>query len=95
MPRSMTAYARITDVQLNSAIEIPGVRAIISGKDFDKTFGVLPISEDEPPLAVDKVRYIGEPVLAIAAETISNLKALSNPKEISYELASKTNLSEE
>ncbi|MGK7936877.1 MAG: hypothetical protein AB4206_13935 [Xenococcaceae cyanobacterium] len=32
---------------------------------------------------------------AIAAQIISNLKALSNPKEISYELASKTNLSEE
>ena len=47
--------------------KLPGVKAIVTGADCDKTFGVLPIARNEYPLARDKVRYRGEPVAAVAA----------------------------
>jgi 4-hydroxybenzoyl-CoA reductase subunit alpha len=43
------------------------VKAIVTGADCDKTFGVLPIARSEHPMARDKVRYRGEPVAAVAA----------------------------
>ncbi len=43
------------------------MKAVVTGADCDKTFGVLPIARSEHPLARDKVRYRGEPVAAVAA----------------------------
>ena len=48
-------------------LKLPGVKAVVTGADCDKTFGVLPIARSEHPLARDKVRYRGEPVAAVAA----------------------------
>ena len=48
--------------------KLPGVKAIVTGADCDKTFGVLPIARSEHPLARDRVRYRGEPVAAVAAD---------------------------
>ena len=58
--------------------KLPGVKAIVTGADCDKTFGVLPIARSEHPLARDKVRYRGEPVAAVAAvDDATARKALS------------------
>ena len=65
--RSPYAHAEIIEVDVSQARELPGVRAIVTGADCDKTFGVLPIARSEHPLARDKVRYRGEPVAAVAA----------------------------
>ena len=43
------------------------MKAIVTGADCDKTFGVLPIARSEHPLARERVRYRGEPVAAVAA----------------------------
>jgi len=67
--RSTQAHAKIIKIDTSKAKKIKGVRAIISGKDLPIKFGVLPISQDETAMAVDKTRYIGEIVLAIAADT--------------------------
>ncbi|MBI4404758.1 MAG: molybdopterin-dependent oxidoreductase [Deltaproteobacteria bacterium] len=69
--RSPLASAKISRLDLSAALALEGVRAGVTGKDFDSTIGVLPISRDEPPLARDCVRYVGEPVAAIAAESSS------------------------
>ena len=61
--RSPYSHAEILDVDLAEALRLPGVKAIVTGADCDKTFGVLPIARSEHPLARDKVRYRGEPVL--------------------------------
>ena len=66
--RSPYAHAEIIEVDVSQALELPGVRAIVTGADCDKTFGVLPIARSEHPLARDKVRYRGEPVAAVAAD---------------------------
>src|SRR4029453_10219516 len=65
--RSPYAHAEIIDVDVSEALKLPGVKAIVTGADCDKTFGVLPIARSEHPLAREKVRYRGEPVAAGAA----------------------------
>jgi len=65
--RSPYAHGEIVSVDVSEAIKLPGVRAIVTGADCDKGFGVLPIARTEFPLARDKVRYRGEPVAAVAA----------------------------
>ncbi len=65
--RSPCSHGEILDVDVSEALKLPGVKAIVTGADCDKTFGVLPIARSEHPLARDKVRYRGEPVAAVAA----------------------------
>jgi 4-hydroxybenzoyl-CoA reductase subunit alpha len=65
--RSPYAHGEIIRVDTSAALALPGVKAIVTGADCDKTFGVLPIARSEHPLARDKVRYRGEPVAAVAA----------------------------
>ena len=65
--RSPYAHAEILEVDVSEAAKLPGVKAIVTGADCDKTFGVLPIARSEHPLARDQVRYRGEPVAAVAA----------------------------
>ena len=65
--RSPYSHAEILEVDVSEALKLPGVKAIVTGADCDKTFGVLPIARTEHPLARDKVRYCGEPVAAVAA----------------------------
>jgi aerobic-type carbon monoxide dehydrogenase small subunit (CoxS/CutS family) len=65
--RSPYSHAEILDVDVSEAVKLPGVKAVVTGADCDKGFGVLPIARTEHPLARDRVRYCGEPVAAVAA----------------------------
>jgi len=65
--RSPYSHGEIVAVDVSEALKLPGVKAIVTGADCDKGFGVLPIARTEYPLARDKVRYRGEPVAAVAA----------------------------
>lgn len=65
--RSPYSHGEIIDVDVSESLKLPGVKAVITGADCDKTFGVLPIARSEHPLARDRVRYRGEPVAAVAA----------------------------
>ncbi|MCY4192146.1 MAG: 4-hydroxybenzoyl-CoA reductase subunit alpha, partial [Rhodospirillaceae bacterium] len=73
--RSPYAHARILEVDTSEAEATPGVRAVVTGNDCDKTYGVLPIARGEYPLARERVRYKGEPVAAVAADDIHIAKA--------------------
>ena len=66
--RSPYSHGEIVAIDMAEALKVPGVRAIVTGADCDKPFGVLPIARSEFPLARDKVRYRGEPVAAVAAD---------------------------
>src|SRR5262245_41139174 len=55
--RSPYSHAEIVAVDVSEAEKLPGVKAIVTGADCDRTFGVLPIARTEHPLARDKVRY--------------------------------------
>ena len=68
--RSTVAHARILNVDTSAAEALHGVHAVITGSETDEGHGVLPISRTELPIAHDKVRYRGEPVAAVAADSI-------------------------
>ncbi len=85
--RSPYAHGEILSVDVSEALTIPGVRAIVTGADCDKGFGVLPIARTEFPLARDKVRYRGEPVAAVAAvDDATARKALAAIRMTVHEL---------
>src|SRR5215467_13090093 len=65
--RSPVPHALIKKIDCSRALELPGVVAIITGKDLPISYGILPVSQDEHALCIDKVRFIGDPVAAIAA----------------------------
>ena len=65
--RSHVPHALIKRVDVSSALNLPGVIAIITGKDLPISYGILPVSQDEHTLCIDKVRFIGDPVAAVAA----------------------------
>jgi len=65
--RSPLPHARIRRIDTTRAAALPGVFAILTGQDLPKKFGILPVSQDEEALAVEKVRYAGDPVAAVAA----------------------------
>ena len=46
---------------------MPGVLAVLTGRDLPIPFGILPVSQDEHALCPDKVRFVGDPVAAVAA----------------------------
>jgi 4-hydroxybenzoyl-CoA reductase subunit alpha len=65
--RSPYSHAELLGVDASKARALPGVVAVITGDDCDKPYGILPIAQNEYPLARDRVRYRGEPVAAVAA----------------------------
>ncbi|HEX5715759.1 MAG TPA: molybdopterin cofactor-binding domain-containing protein [Thermoanaerobaculia bacterium] len=67
--RSTVPHALIKSIDLSEAGEVPGVLGFLTGKDFPITFGILPVSQDEHALCPDKVRFVGDPVVAVAAVT--------------------------
>lgn len=66
--RSPHPSARIVSIDLSAAFKIAGVEAIITAADVpgQTTYGL--ISQDQPVFAGDVVRYVGEPVAAVAAD---------------------------
>ncbi len=65
--RSPVAHGIIRSIDTAKASAIPGVRAVVTGQDFSGPYGVIPIAQNEYPLARGKVRYRGEPLVAVAA----------------------------
>src|SRR5262245_18293519 len=67
--RSPHPHARIVKIDISKAVAYPGVKAVLTGKDLPIPFGILPVSQDEHALALDKTRFVGDPVAAVAATT--------------------------
>ena len=65
--RSPHPHARIVSIDTRAAQALEGVHAVCTGDDTPVPYGVLPIAENEYPLARGKVRYRGDPVAAVAA----------------------------
>ena len=82
---STRPHARIVRLDTSAAAQLPGVRAVITGQDVpDALFGNGAV-KDKRILARDKVRYMGEPIAAVAAvDEITALEAL-DLIEVAYE----------
>ena len=65
--RSPHAHARIVSIDAGGALAIEGVRAVVTGRDMPVKYGIIPWTPDESPLCVERVRYIGDGVAAVAA----------------------------
>jgi 4-hydroxybenzoyl-CoA reductase subunit alpha len=65
--RSTAPHARIAGIDVTRAVAHPGVYLVLTGNDFPIPYGILPVSQDEHALAVDKVRFVGDPVAAVIA----------------------------
>jgi len=65
--RSTVPHANIVSIDTSEAEALPGVHAVITGRDMPTTYGIIPWTPDEYPLCVDRVRYIGDGVAAVAA----------------------------
>lgn len=64
--RGQVPHARIKKINQDRALSVPGVAAVITAQDFpDRKIGFM--IQDETVMARDKIRYIGEPVVAVAA----------------------------
>lgn len=67
MLRSHLPHARIKSIDTTRAEKMPGVKLVLTGKDFPITYGILPVSQDEHPLCPEIVRFVGDPVAAVVA----------------------------
>jgi 4-hydroxybenzoyl-CoA reductase alpha subunit len=65
--RSPVPHALIKRIDASRALKLPGVVAVLTGSDLPIPYGILPVSQDEHTLCIDKVRFIGDPVAAVAA----------------------------
>jgi 4-hydroxybenzoyl-CoA reductase subunit alpha len=65
--RSPHPHARIVSIDTSAAEALAGVHAVVTGRDMPVTYCVIPWTRDEYPLCVDRVRYVGDGVAAVAA----------------------------
>jgi CO/xanthine dehydrogenase Mo-binding subunit len=83
--RAHVPHARIRSVDVTAAAAMPGVVAILTGKDLPIPFGILPVSQDEHALCPDKVRFVGDPVAAVAALDEDTAFDAMNAIRVEYE----------
>jgi 4-hydroxybenzoyl-CoA reductase alpha subunit len=103
--RSPHAHALIEEIDVAQAKACPGVHLVLTGKDFPVTYGILPVTQDEYPLAPEHVRYVGDPVAAVVAKdeqtaaealelirvTYKVLPTISTPEEALREVEPRSN----
>src|SRR5687767_2308727 len=83
--RTHEPHALIKNIDVSKALALPGVIAIITGKDLPISYGILPVSQDEHALCIDKVRFVGDPVAAVAAIDEDVAFDAMNLIEVEYE----------
>src|SRR6185437_7021203 len=79
------AHARILSIDASRALALPGVAAVASGSDAPVPYGILPIGHDECVFAVDKARYIGDNVAAVAASSAEIAERALDLLRVEYE----------
>ena len=83
--RSPHPHARIGRIDTTAAERLSGVVAVLTGKDLPIPFGILPVSQDEHALCPDRVRFVGDPVAAVAATTEETATAALDLIRVEYE----------
>ncbi len=71
--RAETPSARIVRIDVSNARKMPGVRAIATGDDAPARHGIG--IADHPLFAMGVIRYVGEPIAAVAADTVAQAEA--------------------
>src|SRR5437660_1208651 len=87
--RSIFPHARIRHIDVSRARALPGVHLVLTGDDvLDRRdvwpyFG--PVFRDQAVLAIDKVRFVGDPVAAVVAEDLDTAHAALGLIDVEYE----------
>jgi xanthine dehydrogenase D subunit len=83
--RSPHAHARVLSIDVGAAIASPGVHAVLTADDVPgkRTYGLE--FSDQPVMAWDRVRYVGEPVAIVAAETPELARRAAEAVLVEYE----------
>ena len=79
-------HARIGNIDTTRAEQVEGVVAVAIGQDAPKTYGILPVGHDEYPLALDKVRYVGDNVACVVAVSESIAETALELIDVEYEV---------
>ncbi|MGC1404971.1 MAG: molybdopterin cofactor-binding domain-containing protein, partial [Thermodesulfobacteriota bacterium] len=86
MVQSPLAHGRIKNIDISKAQRLPGVKAVVTAKDLDIIpYGVSPARYDETIFAVDKVRYVGDEVAAVAAIDWETAQEAASLIKVDYE----------
>ena len=87
--RSPIAHAKIRSIDVSRALAVPGVAVVMTGADLAARSDIQPwygpIFRDQPILAIDKVRYVGEPVAAVAAVDLDAAQAAIDLIDVEYD----------
>jgi 4-hydroxybenzoyl-CoA reductase subunit alpha len=78
-------HALIKKIDASLALALEGVVTVVIGTDAPNTYGILPVGHDETALAVEKVRYVGDNVACVVAESESIAEAALELIEVEYE----------
>ena len=84
--RSPHPHANIISIDTSRAAAAPGVKAVLTGRDLPIPFGILPVSQDEHALTPVRVRFVGDPVAAVAATSEDAADAAMQLIDVKYEL---------
>lgn len=84
--RSQQAHARILSVRTEKALEIPGVYAVITHEDVPGLNGFGIALPHQPVFCSDRVRYTGDAIAAVAAESDEIAEYALSLIEVDYEL---------
>ncbi len=85
LKRATKAHARIVRIDVDKALAIPGVHAVITGRDLPTKYGIIPWTKDETALAVDDVKYVGDAVAAVCAVDEETANAAVKAIVVEYE----------
>jgi len=79
------AHAKIKKIDCSKALAYPGVLAVITGEEAPNKWGIMPQVGNETVLAIDKVRFNGEGVAAVAAVDEETAEAACDLIEVEYD----------
>ena len=87
--RSSSPHARIKRLDASEARKVPGVVAVLTGQDLANRSDLQPyfgpVYRDQPILAIDKVRFVGDPVAVVAAVDLDAARQALSRIEVEYD----------
>jgi 4-hydroxybenzoyl-CoA reductase alpha subunit len=84
--RSSHAHAKILSIDTSKAETIAGVHAVLLGQTMPTEFGIMPSTQDEHTLSFEKVRYVGDPIAAVAAVDEETAERACERIDVQYEI---------
>ncbi|MFT7462190.1 MAG: 4-hydroxybenzoyl-CoA reductase subunit alpha [Pseudohongiellaceae bacterium] len=84
--RSPHAHAKVLSIDTRRAEALEGVHGVLVGSELPVRYGVIPWTQDETTLAIDKVRFVGDEVAAVAAIDEDTANAALRLIDVEYEV---------